>query len=235
MVGDAIQDIELVVGQHHAVVSGLGRASQRGFHLRKILRHLQILQQVHPAKFGFGGLGGQNGHEDVAGKRRGRPADMLSDRHASKPHEKEQRQQRLRPLFHLCRQLACGRSSQPSSIKDSVRRHDRPTTLAELKSRLQWRVAECDRRGLAVDVNQEPFRRGRRVGACDCLFPDGFPRVAGRRAPPAGAFTTEAIAGTSPDNEPRRSFDMRQQRLFDHLDEEERKVVEAVAPELRCQ
>jgi hypothetical protein len=34
---------------------------------------------------------------------------------------------------------------------------------------------------------------------------------------------------------PRRSFDMRQQRLFDQLDAEERKVVEVVAPELRRQ
>ncbi|HUT94649.1 MAG TPA: hypothetical protein VMY37_34655 [Thermoguttaceae bacterium] len=79
--------------------------------------------------------------------------------------------------------------------------------------------------------HQEPFRRGY-----------------GRWEPTADAFVTdlqgaiaEGAAGwcfhngsqrNTADNRPARSFDMRQQRLFDQLDDEERKVVAAVAPSL---
>jgi hypothetical protein len=78
---------------------------------------------------------------------------------------------------------------------------------------------------------QEPFRRGY-----------------GRWEPTARDFLTDlrgAIAGgaagwcfhngaqrTTPDGRPRRSFDMRDKRLFEQLDEQERKAIEALATEL---
>jgi hypothetical protein len=79
---------------------------------------------------------------------------------------------------------------------------------------------------------QEPFRRGY-----------------GRWQPTARDFLTDlrgAIAGgaagwcfhngaqrSAPDGRPRRSFDMRDKRLFEQLDEQERKAIEAMATEHR--
>lgn len=79
---------------------------------------------------------------------------------------------------------------------------------------------------------QEPFRRGY-----------------GRWEPRAADFLTDlrgALAGgaagwcfhnggqrTTPDQQPRRSFDLRQRRLFEQLDDEERRVVESAVAELK--
>ena len=81
---------------------------------------------------------------------------------------------------------------------------------------------------------QEPFRRG--YGQWEPATADFVTDLRGSLAGGAAGWCFHnGGQRTSPDNQPRRSFDMRQQRLFDQLDEEERKVVEAVAAELRRQ
>ncbi len=89
--------------------------------------------------------------------------------------------------------------------------------------------------GRLVPVHyQEPFRRG--YGRWEPATADFLTDLRGSLAGGAAGWCFHnGGQRTSPDNQPRRSFDMRQQRLFDQLDEEERKVVEAVAPELRRQ
>ena len=81
---------------------------------------------------------------------------------------------------------------------------------------------------------QEPFRRG--YGNWEPVAADFLTDLRGSLAGGAAGWCFHnGGQRTSPDNQPRRSFDMRQQRLFDQLDEEERKVIEAVASELRHQ
>ncbi len=81
---------------------------------------------------------------------------------------------------------------------------------------------------------QEPFRRG--YGRWEPVAADFVADLRGSLAGGAAGWCFHnGGQRTSPDNQVRRSFDMRQQRLFDQLDEEERKVVESVAPELRRQ
>ncbi len=75
---------------------------------------------------------------------------------------------------------------------------------------------------------QEPFRRG--YGRWTPVAADFLTDLRGTRAGGAAGwcFHNGAQRG-APDKRPRRSFDMRRQRLFDQLDSEERKVVAAVA------
>ncbi len=86
--------------------------------------------------------------------------------------------------------------------------------------------------GRRVPVHyQEPFRRGYtpwEPGATDFLT-DLRGAVAGGAG--GWCFHNGSQRGT-PDNRPRRSFDLRDRRLFDQLDAEEQIVVEKAAPEL---
>lgn len=79
---------------------------------------------------------------------------------------------------------------------------------------------------------QEPFRRGygRWEPTADDFLTDLRGAIAGGAA--GWCFHNGAQRAT-PDSRPRRSFDMRAKRLFEQLDEQERKVVEAIRPELR--
>jgi len=87
--------------------------------------------------------------------------------------------------------------------------------------------------GRPVPVHyQEPFRRGYghwEPAATDCLT-DLRGALAGGAA---GWCLHNGAQRTTPDKRPRRSFDMRRQRLFEQLDEPERNVVEAAAQQLR--
>jgi len=79
--------------------------------------------------------------------------------------------------------------------------------------------------------HQEPFRRGygRWEPTADDFLTDLRGAIAGGAA--GWCFHNGAQRAT-PDSRPRRSFDMRLRRLFEQLDEQERKVAEAIRPEL---
>ena len=80
--------------------------------------------------------------------------------------------------------------------------------------------------------HQEPFRRGygRWEPTADHFLTDLRGAITGGAA---GWCFHNGSQRSRADNRPARSFDMRQQRLFDQLDKEERKVVETVASEIR--
>jgi hypothetical protein len=94
-------------------------------------------------------------------------------------------------------------------------------------------LAAMQRLGRLVPIHyQEPFRRGYgrwEPGAADFLT-DLRGALAGGAA--GWCFHNGAQRGT-PDNLPRRSFDLRQRRLFEQLDGEERQAVAAIDDELR--
>jgi len=114
--------------------------------------------------------------------------------------------------------------------------------------KLQWLVAECDRRGLVVDVTLTPRACLAMAKALGRVAPvhhqEPFRRGYGQWEPTATDFLTDlrgAVGGGaagwcfhngsergSPENQPRRSFDLRAQRLFEQLDSEEQKVVAGV-------
>lgn len=75
--------------------------------------------------------------------------------------------------------------------------------------------------------HQEPFRRGygRWEPTADDFLTDLHGAIAGGAA---GWCFHNGARRTTPDSSRRRSFDMRQQRLFDQLDDVERKVVEGL-------
>jgi hypothetical protein len=79
--------------------------------------------------------------------------------------------------------------------------------------------------GRAVPVHlQEPFRRG--YGSWEPTAADFLTDLRGARAGGAAGWCFHnGSQRNSPDNQPRRSFDLRAQRLFEQLDAEERKVV----------
>jgi hypothetical protein len=80
--------------------------------------------------------------------------------------------------------------------------------------------------------HQEPFRRGYDVWeptAADFLTDLGGAIEGGA----AGWCLHNGSERGSPDNQPRRSFDLRVERLFDQLDPEERKVVAGVKATVR--
>ena len=81
---------------------------------------------------------------------------------------------------------------------------------------------------------QEPFRRG--YGRWEPVAADFVADLRGSLAGGAAGWCFHnGGQRTSPDNQPRRSFDLSQKRLFDQLDEEERKAIESLAAELRRQ
>ncbi len=78
---------------------------------------------------------------------------------------------------------------------------------------------------------QEPFRRG--YGRWDPVAADFLTDLRGALAGGAAGWCFHnGGQRTAPDQQPRRSFDLGQRRLFDQLDAEERQVVESVATEL---
>jgi hypothetical protein len=57
VVGNPVENIQLVIGQHDAVVSRLRRPTQNRFDLRQVLGDLKVLLKVNPAQFQrFGGV-----------------------------------------------------------------------------------------------------------------------------------------------------------------------------------
>lgn len=79
--------------------------------------------------------------------------------------------------------------------------------------------------GRVVPVHfQEPFRRG--YGSWEPTATDFLTDLQGAVAGGAAGWCLHnGSQRNTPDQQPRRSFDLRQQRLFDQLDAEERKVV----------
>ena len=84
-------------------------------------------------------------------------------------------------------------------------------------SRLGQLLAECDRRGMVVDVW---------APTAEAFVTDLRQAVAGGAA---GWCFHNGNEDAAPDGQPRRSFDLRERRLFDQLDGEERKILEAIA------
>ena len=104
----------------------------------------------------------------------------------------------------------------------------------ETEERTRELLALMEQIGHVAPVHyQEPFRRG---------YTEWEPAAADFLADLQGAVTGGAAGwclhnGTqrnAPDQEPRRSFDLRTRRLFDQLDKEERKVVAEAAAVLRA-
>lgn len=98
-------------------------------------------------------------------------------------------------------------------------------TKAKTEQYLQWMQAE----GQIVPVHyQEPFRRG--YGRWQPVAEDFLTDLhQAREGGAAGWCLHNGDQRDQPDERPRRSFDLREKRLFEQLDEEERKVVEAIA------
>ncbi|NSW56594.1 MAG: hypothetical protein HPY44_11300 [Armatimonadetes bacterium] len=84
--------------------------------------------------------------------------------------------------------------------------------------------------GVTAPVHyQEPFRRG--YSQWEPIAEDFLIDLRGAvRGGAAGWCFHNGSQRRAVDNEPRRSFDMRARRLFDQLDDEERKVVDAAGP-----
>jgi hypothetical protein len=103
----------------------------------------------------------------------------------------------------------------------------------QTESRTRELLATMQKMGRAVPVHhQEPFRRGYtqwEPAATDFLA-DLHGAVAGGAA--GWCFHNGSQRGT-PESRPQRSFDLRERRLFDQLDAEERIVVEKAASDLR--
>jgi hypothetical protein len=103
-----------------------------------------------------------------------------------------------------------------------------PESPAQTEVRTRDCVALTEKIGRIVPVHhQEPFRRGYSVWeptAADFLT-DLRGAVAGGAA---GWCFHNGPQRCAPENRPRRSFDLRAQRLFDQLDREEQKVVAGV-------
>ena len=103
----------------------------------------------------------------------------------------------------------------------------------QTESKTRELLAMMHKMGRAVPVHyQEPFRRGytQWEPAASDFLTDLRGAVAGGAA--GWCFHNGSQRGT-PQNRPQRSFDLREQRLFDQLDAEERIVVEKAALDLR--
>ena len=102
----------------------------------------------------------------------------------------------------------------------------------QTESRTRELLVLMQKVGRAVPVHyQEPFRRG-----YTAWEPEAADFLADLRGAVAGGaagwcFHNGSQRGT-PDNQPRRSFDLRERRLFDQLDGEERIVIQKGASEL---
>jgi hypothetical protein len=112
---------------------------------------------------------------------------------------------------------------RPRHAASAGQTESRTRTLLEIMHKL----------GRTVPVHyQEPFRRG--YTAWEPVAADFLTDLRGAAAGGAAGwcFHNGSQRGT-PDSRPRRSFDLREQRLFDQLDAEERAVVEKAAAEVR--
>jgi hypothetical protein len=115
----------------------------------------------------------------------------------------------------------------------SPHRPRNPQSPAQTEARTRECLALMTQIGRVVPVHyQEPFRRGYSAwepSAADFLA-DLHGAVAGGAA---GWCFHNGSQGDAPDKQPRRSFDLRNKRLFDQLDAEEQKVVSTAAAVLR--
>jgi hypothetical protein len=108
-----------------------------------------------------------------------------------------------------------------------------PGSPGQTEARTRECLAMMKTMGRFVPVHyQEPLRRG---------YVDSDPSAADLLADLRGALSGGAAGWCfhngpqrgAPENRPRRSFDLRDQRLFDQLDDEERKAVDQAAIEVR--
>jgi len=97
-------------------------------------------------------------------------------------------------------------------------------TVEQTKRYFQW----MQRLGRTVPVHyQEPFRRGYDPERWDPHSADFLADLrAAQRAGAAGWCLHNGDQRNQPDGRPRRSFDLRERRLFDQLDEEERRFLQ---------
>lgn len=104
---------------------------------------------------------------------------------------------------------------------------------AQTEARTRESLALAQKIGHPAPVHyQEPFRRG--YGRWEPLAADFLTDLHGALAGGAAGWCFHNGAQrTTPDNRPRRSFDMRQKRLFEQLDAQERRAIEAMAREVR--
>ncbi len=110
-------------------------------------------------------------------------------------------------------------------------RQDRSPEQTERETRKM--LAAMEALGVTAPVHyQEPFRRG--YGQWEPTAEDFLIDLRGAvRGGAAGWCFHNGTQRQSRDGEPQRSFDMRARRLFDQLDEEERKVVDAACSVVR--
>lgn len=107
---------------------------------------------------------------------------------------------------------------------------------AESPGQTEARTREClammETLGYPAPVHhQEPFRRG--YSGWDPVAEDFLTDLHGAIAGGAAGWCFHnGSQRTTKNHRPRRSFDMRERRLFEQLDDEERKVVERVAREM---
>ncbi len=111
----------------------------------------------------------------------------------------------------------------------SPHRPRNPQSPAQTEARTREFVALTQKIGHPAPVHhQEPFRRGygRWEPSADDFLTDLRGAIAGGAA---GWCFHNGAQRTTPDNRPRRSFDMRQKRLFEQLDVQEQEAIEAMA------
>lgn len=108
-----------------------------------------------------------------------------------------------------------------------------PSSPAQTESQTKHCLALAEQIGRPAPVHyQEPFRRG--YGRWQPTAQDFLLDLRGAvTGGAAGWCFHNGAERSTPDKQPRRSFDLRRRRLFDRLDEEERRVVESVAGTLR--
>ena len=104
-----------------------------------------------------------------------------------------------------------------------------PESANETEAQTRSGLAAARKLGRVVPIlYQEPFRRG--YGNWQPVAEDYLRDLRGAVAGGAAGWCFHnGDQGDAPDHEPRRSFDMRQHRLFEQLDREERRVVDEAA------
>jgi hypothetical protein len=103
-----------------------------------------------------------------------------------------------------------------------------PESARQTEAQTRAALAALDRLGHPAPVHyQEPFRRG--YGAWQPAAEDFLTDLRGSIAGGAAGWCFHnGSQNGAPGNQPRRSFDLRDKRLFDQLDREEQKVVAGV-------
>ena len=101
---------------------------------------------------------------------------------------------------------------------------------AQTEAKTKESLAQMKQDGRVVPVHyQEPFRRG--YGKWNPKAEDFVADLRGALAGGAAGWCFHNGAEhEAPDGQPRRSFDLREKRLFDQLDDEERKALELLKP-----